>query len=92
MFSNNTLMKEEMKMLIAHTRDEGGAEQTLAEHSRNVAALCAEACAGVGLEKLGYLTGLLHDMGKASPSVQKRIRGETNERFNHSSAGMRWIM
>ena len=79
-------------MLIAHTRDEGGAEQTLAEHSRNVAALCAEACAGVGLEKLGYLTGLLHDMGKASPSVQKRIRGETNERFNHSSAGMRWIM
>lgn len=79
-------------MLIAHMREGGQTEQLLTDHSRNVAALCAEACAGVGLEKLGYLTGLLHDLGKASSSVQERIRGETDKRFNHSSAGMRWIM
>lgn len=40
---------------------------------------------------LGYLTGRFHDMGKAASQVQAHLRGETAEKHNHSSAGMRWL-
>lgn len=46
----------------------------------------------MGLEKLGYLTGLTHDMGKAARDFQSRVCGETDRRVNHSSAGMRWLL
>ena len=65
--------------------------QTLAEHSRNVARLCANICRPFGLEKLGELTGLLHDCGKSNYSCQTHIRLQTKEKVNHSAAGMHWI-
>ena len=43
--------------------------QTLEEHSRNTAQLCAVMCRPFGLEKLGRLIGLLHDMGKSARPV-----------------------
>lgn len=79
-------------MLIAHWNSHDNKDQSLEDHSRNVAMLCAEACKPVSLEKLGYLTGLMHDMGKASGICQLRIRGMLDERPNHSSAGMRWLL
>ena len=79
-------------MLAAHRRPDTGAIQPLPVHCLNVARLCSEICKAVGLEKLGYLTGLLHDMGKSQDLGQRRILGLTNERVNHSSAGMRWLM
>ena len=81
--------------LIAHIISPGGSQppriQTLAEHSRNAARLCAALCRPLGLEKLGELTGLLHDAGKSCQSVQKHIRQQTREKLNHSAAGMRWL-
>ena len=65
--------------------------QTLKEHSRNVAQLCAALCRPFGLEKLGELIGWLHDPGKAADLVQEHLRLQTKEKRNHSSAGMRWI-
>ena len=65
--------------------------QTLVEHCRNVARLCAEACRPIGLENLGYLTGLLHDMGKAATPVQEHLWQQTKQKLNHSAAGMRWL-
>ncbi len=65
--------------------------QTLKEHSRNVAQLCAALCRPFGLEKLGELIGWLHDPGKAADLVQEHLRLQTQEKRNHSSAGMRWI-
>ena len=61
--------------LIAHTiTSPDGSQpprvQALAEHSRNTARLCAAICRPLGLEKLGALTGWLHDMGKAAQPVQ----------------------
>ena len=44
----------------------GSKSRTLREHSRHVAEMCAKACRSIGIENLGYLTGLLHDSGKAS--------------------------
>lgn len=78
-------------MLVAHSKPDGD-PQTLLAHCLNVARLCGEACKGIGLEKLGYLTGLLHDMGKSQEPVQRRIMGLTDERADHSYVGMRWLM
>ena len=82
--------------LIAHiiTSSDGSRPprvQTLAEHSRNAARLCAALCRPLGLEKLGELTGRLHDMGKSCQPVQDHIRQQTREKLNHSAAGMRWL-
>lgn len=89
----NRRMKEP---LIAHidTAPDGSTPprmQSLEEHSRNVARLCAATCRPFGLEKLGELTGWLHDQGKAACRVQRHIREQTGEKLNHSAAGMRWI-
>jgi len=80
-------------MLCAHTRkgDCGIEEQTLRQHSQNVAELCANTCRGMGLESLGYITGLLHDAGKAAREIQEHLRGKNNSKINHSAAGMRWL-
>ena len=82
--------------LIAHAVKNAGSSkvsrmQTLEEHSRNVAQLCAALCRTVGLEKTGKLTGKVHDIGKGACAVQKHIKQGTKEKLNHSAAGMRWI-
>lgn len=82
------------RQLIAHRNADLQPErfQSLEEHSRNVAFLCGKACRSIGLENLGKLTGLLHDMGKASPDVQDYLYGKSfPSKLNHSSAGMRWV-
>ena len=66
-------MKSKMSArLIAHqiTPQDGSPSrtQTLETHSRNVARHCAALCRAFGLEKLGKLTGQLHDAGKAAPA------------------------
>ena len=79
-------------MLLGHTKQINGVWkiQSLKQHSENVAEYCARACQPLGLENLGRLTGWLHDAGKSHSNVQKHLRGQTNEKINHSSAGMRW--
>ena len=80
-------------MLLGHTKQINGVWkiQSLKQHSENVAEYCARACQPLGLENLGRLTGWLHDVGKSHINVQKHLRGQTNEKINHSSAGMRWL-
>ena len=83
-------------VLIAHILPPSGpgAEprvQTLEEHSRHVAELCADACRPFGLENTGRLMGWLHDAGKAAPDVQDHLRRQTCDKLNHSASGMRWI-
>ena len=65
--------------------------QFLEDHSRSVAQLCADICRPFGLENLGKLIGLVHDLGKSASPVQDHIRQQTREKLNHSAAGMRWI-
>ncbi len=80
--------------LVAHVqRPPDGPErrQTLQAHSHNVAQLCAQACRPLGLEKLGLLTGWLHDVGKSHPDIQTHLLQGTSQKINHSSAGMRWL-
>jgi len=74
---------------IAHTNDTGK-EQSLSEHLNNVAKRTAEYAAVFQSADIGYLIGLLHDIGKYSEAFQRRIRG-SEERTDHSSAGAQWL-
>lgn len=60
--------------MIAHIRQTDGTEQSLSAHSKNVAALAAESLRAVKLEQLGYLAGLIHDLGKANASFERYLR------------------
>lgn len=78
--------------LIAHQTLDRTRTQLLETHSRNVGERCGAACQQIGLEHLGRLTGLLHDLGKAAHEVQDYLYGAPIVgKLNHSSAGMRWI-
>ena len=77
--------------ILRGDNDEILAVQSLEAHSRAVAKHCADLCRSIGLENLGYLTGLLHDMGKACQAVQDHLYNNTPEKINHASAGMRWL-
>lgn len=79
---------------LAHRDCETLRGQTLIEHLRQVGVLCAQSCKAIGLEKLGLLTGLLHDSGKASDEFLKYIldpKKEQRGKINHSYCGARWL-
>lgn len=90
--------------MIAHARQDRNGEwilHSLEEHCQSVARLAADFARPFGGEDWAYLAGLLHDLGKFSPSWQAYIRKETgydpeahieggHGRINHSDAGMRW--
>ncbi|MGN1360241.1 MAG: CRISPR-associated helicase Cas3' [Kiritimatiellia bacterium] len=91
-------------ILLAHSspNSSSGAGQSLQEHSRNTARLCAEFAAAFGAPRIGELIGAVHDLGKASDAFQAYIRrcGDCEEapgdHFpghgpDHSTAGARWL-
>ena len=44
--------------------------QSVAEHCRNTGQNAAACLRGIGMEDVGYLAGLLHDMGKMTAAFQ----------------------
>ncbi|MDK2986595.1 MAG: CRISPR-associated endonuclease/helicase Cas3 [Clostridia bacterium] len=58
----------------------------LKHHLEDTAKLAAGFAGSFGAEKLGYLAGLLHDIGKYSPEFQRRLEGDKNK-VDHSTAG-----
>lgn len=60
--------------------------QTLSIHLSETAELAAEFAAPFGLERLAFITGLFHDLGKYDPQFQRRLEG-ANIRVDHSTAG-----
>ena len=70
-----------MRYLAHFRRDPDGAlhVQTVEEHCRNTAKFAAEDLAGVGLEKAGYLAGLLHDMGKMTGRFREYLEDGMSE-------------
>lgn len=67
-----------------HKRDWQGLKQ----HLLNVAILAAELGRPFGLERVAYIAGLFHDLGKYDPDFQRRLEG-ADIRVEHSSAGAR---
>lgn len=70
---------------IAHLTEDKRV-QKLVDHCENTAKLTGNFAAVFGEEKIGYQTGLLHDIGKYSQEFQKYIRGNGSSP-DHSTAG-----
>lgn len=63
-----------------------GQYQTVEEHLKNVGILSAAYSKEFGVEHLGYVCGMLHDVGKYSMEFQDRLLNGS-ERVDHSTAG-----
>lgn len=73
------------KSRLAHISLDGKRVQTIREHLEGTAELAAEFARPFGGESQGYLTGLLHDIGKFSDGFQQRLAG--GPKVDHSTAG-----
>jgi CRISPR-associated helicase Cas3/CRISPR-associated endonuclease Cas3-HD len=69
----------------AHSNEEGQ-YQTIEEHLKNVSELSAKYSKEFGAENLGYICGVLHDVGKCSVEFQNRLL-KGGEKVDHSTAG-----
>ena len=62
--------------------------EKLEDHSCNVSAATARNTCAFGSTRLGAIVGLLHDLGKAKPAFQAKLRGTKNS-VAHSGEGAR---
>lgn len=67
---------------IAHIRQSDNAHQSLRDHLTETAQLAEAYARKLGLPSVGFLLGLLHDLGKYHPDFQRYIR-----QFDEPSAG-----
>ncbi len=74
-------------MKIAHI-NELGEVQTVKDHLQGTAERARRFASEFGCADMGYLCGLMHDIGKYSEEFQKRIHDpEHTRRVDHSTAG-----
>ncbi|MEF9839563.1 MAG: CRISPR-associated helicase Cas3' [Lachnospiraceae bacterium] len=78
-----------MSEYIAHKLQEEPEykKQTIEEHLKNTAYLCRTYAKDMNCGELGYLIGLLHDIGKYSDDFQRKINNNPKIRVDHSTAG-----
>jgi len=81
---------ETPRRFYAHSTDRKDRSdwQPLDNHSINVARLAAAFAKVFNADELAYIAGLLHDLGKYTEEVQRRIAGE-NKRPEHAIQGAR---
>jgi len=93
--------------LIAHIKIDSDVRfakpHYLYDHLFSTAKLCRKMADGFGLGNIGFIIGLLHDLGKASNAFQLRIRikskykldaqfeGKTAQHVDHSTAGAQYL-
>ena len=80
-------------MNYGHIRDDGFV-QTLEDHLKGTAELAESFTSSIGLEDVGKVVGLIHDLGKASVEFRDYIIGVSNSKrgdVDHSTAGAQLI-
>ena len=70
---------------IAHK--DGDREQSMVEHLSGTAKLAGKFAGKFGMEDWGFCCGMLHDVGKYSKEFQNKIKNNSGERVDHSTAG-----
>lgn len=79
-------------MYLAH-RTEEGREQPLLDHLKGTAKLASAFAAAFGEEKLAYVLGMAHDIGKYSDAFQRYLRANgQGSRVDHATAGAKVLM
>lgn len=64
---------------IAHTKNAAGQQQDLVDHLQTVADMAARFAVPFGAERLAYVAGILHDIGKFNAAFQQYLlEAETN--------------
>lgn len=79
---------------IAHIREWDGKEQTVSEHSYNVAEIAKNFGQVIQMPQTAWLQGILHDAGKLCQDFTDYIRGENNIKrgeIDHSYLGAKRI-
>lgn len=72
-----------------------GRTQTVTEHCQNVADLCKQKTGALECGNIGYLIGVLHDLGKMCSEFTDYLVGESDKRrgdIDHSYAGAKYIL
>lgn len=78
--------------MIAHI-SENGDRQSIKEHLQGTADRAKKFAAEFGCADIGYLCGLMHDIGKYSDEFQRRIQDpEHTCKVDHSTAGAKELM
>lgn len=104
---NTETTKKATDQLIAHVKQAQDGQwqiQSLMSHILCTAELASKFSSVFGLGKLSYITGIVHDIGKASIDFQKKIRGASgydieahiegygNTHVDHSTAGAQLLV
>lgn len=82
---------------VAHIRDDGTI-QTCKEHCCNTADIASSLLSPIGLSNVGYIAGLLHDMGKFSDEFLEYIKTATSgnlydgPRVIHTFTGVSFVL
>lgn len=63
-----------MNKLIAHIREVDGKDQSLTDHLQETSKFAGQFAGKIGLQEIGEIIGLFHDLGKASNEFQNYIR------------------
>ena len=69
-----------MQPFAGHADRIGGRVQSLAEHAKNVASLCARFAAPLHLAQTARLIAFIHDMGKGTPTFQTYLIDDEKKR------------
>ena len=79
---------------ISHIRESDKKEQTVSEHSNNVAKIASEFGEAVQMSHTAWLQGILHDVGKLCEDFSKYIRGKSDAKrgeIDHSYMGAKYL-
>lgn len=79
---------------ISHIRESDKKEQTVSEHSNNVAKIASEFGQAVQMSDTAWLQGILHDAGKLCNDFTEYIRGKSDAKrgeIDHSYMGAKYL-
>lgn len=77
-------------MKLAHKNDTGE-EQSLEDHSFNVANKAREDAESIGQGDLLFLLGMFHDLGKADEKFQNKLTKNPTMHVDHAYAGAKYL-